>query len=393
MSGVMDGPARGRSWWAGGLGAVLAAGLTAAMFGAFPAAASTGRAAPAAAVAGSLAAVSCASATNCIAVGGRSPTSTSSGNTLAEKWNGTTWSVVTSVNPSGADGARLYGVDCTSTSNCLAVGVYYTASRTSLPMAEKWNGSKWSLVTVPAPSGATDASLDAIACTSATNCWGAGVSGVDTLIERWNGTKWSIVTSPNPNPAKSNVLSGVTCASATECWAVGYYFPGDDSGSLTEKWNGSAWSVVTTPNSASGELIGDDCSGTSACLAVGISDTLFAIAQKWNGTKWADEAPKKPSGASDSELNGVSCTASTSCQSVGNYYNGSISPALAESWNGTTWTIEATPAISGATYVSLAGVSCATASDCWAVGESITSSGTTSPLLEEWNGKTWSRPS
>jgi hypothetical protein len=374
-----------------GLGrrAVLAGTVTAAMLGAGATAASAlPRTAPAAAVTGNLAAVACASASNCVAVGGHSSSSTGPGGTLAEKWNGTKWSVVSSPNP-GTDGARLYGVACTSTKNCLAVGVYFTSGK-SLPMAEKWNGSKWSLVTVPAPSGSTNASLEAIACTSATSCRGVGSSMDDTLAENWNGTKWSIVSSPSPHPGKPNILSGVSCASASLCWAVGYDFPADFSGSLTEKWNGKAWSVVSTPNSKSGELIGDDCASASSCLAVGISNKLFALGQRWKGSTWTSIAPKKPSGATSTELNGVSCTSASACQSAGTYSLSSGSPALAEGWNGTAWAVEKTPAISGSTYASLAGISCATASSCWAAGQWIGSGGTMTPLLEMWNGKSWS---
>ena len=371
--------------------AVLAGTVTVAMLGAGTTAASAlpRPAPPAAAVTGSLAAVSCASATNCIAVGGRSSTAKASGGTLTEKWTGTAWSVVSSPNP-GTDGARLFGVDCTSAKNCLAVGVYFTASHSSLPMAEKWNGSTWSLVTVPAPSGSTDASLEAIACTSATSCRGVGSSMDDTLAENWNGTAWSIVSSPSPDPGKPNILSGVSCASASLCWAVGYDFPTDFTGSLTEKWNGTTWSVVSTPNSKSGQLIGDDCASASSCLAVGISNKLFALGQRWSGSKWTAITPKKPSGATSTELNGVSCTSATACQGAGTYSVSSGSPALAEGWNGTAWAAEKTPAITGSTYASLAGISCATASKCWAVGEWIGSGGASTPLREQWNGKIWS---
>jgi hypothetical protein len=345
--------------------------------------------APAAAVAGGLYGVACASATACVAVGGRSPTSTGPGASLAEKWNGTTWSVVTSPDPTGSTGARLAGVTCTSAKNCVAVGQYYTTSRTTLPAAEKWNGTKWSVITPAAPSGATAAELEAVACTSATNCWAAGVNSDATLTERWNGTKWSIVSSPSPNPAKPNVLSGIACPSASECWAVGYTFPGNFSGGLTEKWNGTKWSVVTTPSSASGEPIGDSCASTSACMAVGIGNNLFVLGQRWNGTKWVKATPANPSGATTSELNAVACPGAKSCESAGTYSTSSGSPTLGESWNGTKWAVQTMPAISGSTYASLQGISCTSASDCWAAGYSFNSSSVSSPVLEKWNGSSW----
>jgi hypothetical protein len=371
--------------------AVLAGTATVTMLGAGTAASALTRTTPAAAVAGTLTAVSCASASNCIAVGHRSATSTSGATTLAEKWNGTKWSVVTSANPSGSTSAELLGVACTAAKSCMAVGEYF-ASGSGLPLAETWNGSKWSLVAAPAPSGSTGAGLEAIACTSATSCQGVGSSMDDTLAENWNGTAWSIVSSPSPNPAKPNVLSGVSCASASLCWAVGYDFPTNYSGSLTEKWNGKKWSVVSTPNSKSGELIGDDCASSTACLAVGINNKLFAIAQSWAGTKWVTAAPAKPKGTASSELNGVSCATTSACESVGNYYNSTVTATLGESWNGTKWAVQTMPSVSGSSYASLGGVSCVTSSDCWAAGTSFaSSSGAASPLLEQWNGTSWSQ--
>jgi hypothetical protein len=346
-------------------------------------------------VAGSLDSISCASTASCVAVGYRSATKTSGATSLAEKWNGTKWSVVASPDPAGSSGTTLYGVACTSAKNCLAVGSYYlSSSRTTLVAAEKWNGTKWSLVSAPSPSGFTTTYLAAITCTSATNCWAAGsssgASSYATLIERWNGSKWSIVSSPSPSAAKPDVLSGVTCGSASQCWAVGYWFPGTDSGSLTEEWNGSKWSVVTTPGTGSGELIGDACSGASSCLAVGIGDSLLAIAQHWNGTAWAATTPAAPSGASSSELNASACTGASACESVGYYGKSGTNPTLGESWNGSKWSVQTMPAISGSVFADLEGVSCPKPGDCWAAGVSDASSGASNPLLEQWNGKTWS---
>jgi hypothetical protein len=69
--------------------------------------------------------------------------------------------------------------------------------------------------------------LYGVTCTSASECWAVGyhynASNIpQTLIEQWNGTAWSILDSPN-NGTATNQLSGVTCASASECWGVGYY--------------------------------------------------------------------------------------------------------------------------------------------------------------------------
>jgi hypothetical protein len=184
-------------------------------------------------------------------------------------------------------------------------------------------------------------------------------------------------------------ISGIACPSASLCWAVGYTFPSNFAGGLTAKWNGSAWSVVTTPASKNDQPIGDTCFSASACLTVGITGKIFAFGETWNGTKWAlTPAPKKPSGATTSEFRGTDCPKRVVCFAVGTYSTSSGSGTLAEGWNGTKWAIETTPGISGATTAFLSSVSCSGTSDCWAVGSSFGAA--TSPVIDHWNGKAWS---
>src|SRR5438105_4462155 len=69
--------------------------------------------------------------------------------------------------------------------------------------------------------------LTGVTCTSASNCWAVGYfnndAAVQTLIERWDGSSWTTVSSPNGSASENNYLNGVTCVSASECWAVGYF--------------------------------------------------------------------------------------------------------------------------------------------------------------------------
>jgi len=42
--------------------------------------------------------------------------------TVTEQWDGTSWAVVPSPNPSGANTAQLEGVTCLTNDKCFAVG-------------------------------------------------------------------------------------------------------------------------------------------------------------------------------------------------------------------------------------------------------------------------------
>src|SRR5439155_1738494 len=98
--------------------------------------------APSTTRASSLGGVSCGSDTNCIAVG------SSGGNgarlLLAQRWTGTNWSLQTTATVTGAADSRLTGVRCTSGSACTAVGSYTNSDGTNLTLAERWNGTTWS---------------------------------------------------------------------------------------------------------------------------------------------------------------------------------------------------------------------------------------------------------
>ena len=362
--------------------------LAVALLGSTAAAAAAPRHRVAATAHGFLDGVSCFSASNCVAVGQRTPAQ-GLGGTLAERWNGTTWSAVHTPNPGGSAGTRLTGVACPGPATCLAVGWFTDgASGDTLPTAEKWNGTSWSLLSVPDAPGSTDARLDGIACSGTGNCFAAGVSMSHTFIEHWNGSAWSIVSSPNPNT--DDLLLGATCPSASQCWAVGFTTSGTTGGTLAERWNGTNWTVVHTPASSDSELAGVSCASTSDCVATGSGGNMFAVAQVWNGTAWASALPKKPTGATITVLKGVSCPpGGSACESVGAKEVSSGERALAERWNGSAWSVQSTGTISGATLSSLDAVTCTSAGNCWATGEVDTSSAR-DVLIEKWNGTSWS---
>ena len=144
----------------------------------------------------SLHGVSATSPTNAWAVGNYC---TSSCPGLIVHWKGTRWSKVTSSNPSPT--VVLNGVSATSATNAWAVGNYCGSScSTDRTLIVHWNGTSWSTVTSLNPSSHNN-SLNGVSATSATNAWavgnycvsdcGSNPSTYKTLILHWNGTSWS----------------------------------------------------------------------------------------------------------------------------------------------------------------------------------------------------------
>jgi len=246
-------------------------------------------------------------------------------------------------------------------------------------LIEHWDGASWTIS--PSPNTAADQAnfLRDVQCTSATDCWAVGYSSLNavpnastvTLIERWNGTSWTIVSSPN-NPGTNNSLFGLTCVSELRCWAVGSYQAGAETQTLIEQWNGSSWSVVSSPNAdptKSNILSEVACSSASNCWAVGYyTDNLTSqtLIERWDGTSWTI-TPSANLGTFNN-LRAVACASDSECWAVGALYNGSVNYTLIERWDGSSWTIISSPNID-ATSNSLYSVVCPSSVGCWAVGE------------------------
>ena len=171
-----------------------------------------------------LSGVTCISTADCWAVG---YAATGSAQTLIEHWDGTWWGIVTPPTQLWHLNNGLYAVTCVSASDCWAVGDHYSSGNGTQTLIEHWDGTSWAIVASPNALTAQNF-LSGVTCISASECWAVGyssdpTSGVDqTLIERWDGTSWTIVISPNALAAQQNILQSVTCVSASECWAVGY---------------------------------------------------------------------------------------------------------------------------------------------------------------------------
>ena len=116
----------------------------------------------------------------------------------------------------------------------------------------------------------------------------------------------------------------------------------------------AAWKIqhVPDPAVAQGRLTGVSCASARSCTAVGFYGNLpgtGTLAEHWDGTSWSLQATPDPAGAGVSVLEGVSCPAAGVCAAVGRYQNaaGKHVTLLAETWNGTAWSIRPEPSPAG----------------------------------------------
>src|SRR5262249_38339451 len=194
--------------------------------------------------------------------------------------------------PKIPDPPTVGSVACTSDTNCFAVGerVVGNYNRT---LVKRWNGSGWTVMATPNPAGKIDAVLISVSCASPTDCIAVGIYATDlwarTLIERWSGTTWSIVSSPNPPGRTFAGLTDVSCTSPTSCIAVGSYETNAWGRTLVGRWNGGGWSIIASPNPPGqtfAALYGVDCTAATTCIAVGSYETDKwgrTLVEQWNG--------------------------------------------------------------------------------------------------------------
>jgi hypothetical protein len=346
-------------------------------------------------------AIDCANPTSCVAVGdelvGDFETDSIQTHAIIERWDGTAWSPAAFPTPAGSAQEFLSSVSCADASNCLAVGAYLEGSTTK-PLVERETGTTWSVVAAPILAGEDGAGFIDVACTSSTACFAVGdafngddldETAIDPLAEHWNGTAFSVDNVPLAPGADGGALFGIACTSATDCSAVGGSVTAASDGlvftPLNEQWNGTTWSVATSPAATPfSELDELACPSASACFAVGDS----ALVEQWNGASWSLSPLAAKS--SQSELEDVSCTDAQHCVAVG-LYSGNAGPqSLAEHGSGSQWHRVAVPNRAGSTNAALIAVDCVTATNCTAVGGAGDADGPRFTLIEHWNGAAWS---
>lgn len=226
---------------------------------------------------------------------GDSTSATGYDQTIAEHWDGNTWRIIPTPNFGKFDN-DLNGVVAISANDVWAVGDW---SQTTIPTALvatalHWNGSTWTTYSFQ-PSGNT--ALLAVTAISSTDVWavgtadyaGGGGNGVLTLAEHWNGSSWSQFATPSPSVFDSELFA-VSAWSSTDVWAVGRQQSAVGNSpvqGLAEHWDGSTWSVVTTPNSTGdNEIFGVTALEAGHAVGVGYGNYVFVSSTPRRSEAW-----------------------------------------------------------------------------------------------------------
>jgi alpha-tubulin suppressor-like RCC1 family protein len=304
--------------------------------------------------------------------------------------------------PDGLSSDAFTAVSAASASDALAVGPAFDEAATSRPFADHWNGTAWQGMLLPRPKG-RESVLTGVADVQPGDAWAVGTSMTPadsdsrTLIEHWNGTSWSIVPSPNPSGGETGVdeLQAVAAVSPDDVWAAGAHF--SDEGSidlLFEHWNGTTWSVVPTPRNGQGFAFGLAALAANDVWLVGTTDKE-TVSAHWNGHRWT-MVPTPQVGAGPGPdpnrwLTGVTGVSATNVWASGyadNVNDENLRKPYVLHWNGTKWTLTLVPN-PGTEGSNLAGITATGADNVVAVGTTVQDGGSLLTLTEQFNGTAW----
>jgi hypothetical protein len=292
--------------------------------------------------------------------------------------------------------AQLVGVSALTPTNVWAAGELAFGT-----LAEHWDGSSWSVVPSPNVAGSTLDFFSAVSARSATNVWAVGASDVgasgSTLAEHWDGASWSIV--PSQNVGAINEFLGVSALSGENVWAVGDESSGGGPAqSVIEHWNGKSWSVVPSPSAgATSSLAGVAGTSASDVWAVGLTAAALsptqALIEHWNGLSWS-VVPSPTLNGGSVRIRAVAALAPNNAWIAGTVFSvTNPTTTLIEHWDGTSWSVVPSP--NPSTNSQFSGITASSATNAWAVGFSVTHPagnpiGVAQTLIEHWDGTSWS---
>ena len=194
------------------------------------------------------------------------------------KWNGTQWSIVTESALDDSDYASLAAVSCFSETNCIAIGTnLLKTSALSDPrqvLVMTLNGTTWSRESTPGLNGTGSPDIYGMSCVSSNECVAVGVQGRENMVLTKSGEVWaSFQTASN---SQDDRFSNVSCPTITFCSAVG---SSNGSIPLSKAYSLIPWSPAPTTSST----LSDDKSDTATSLPLdtdasvpSTSSSLFA---------------------------------------------------------------------------------------------------------------------
>ena len=201
---------------------------------------------------------------------------------LMLRYDGTAWRSVTHTGLPGDE--ILRGVDAVSATDVWAVGDHRAGIGRYDTLAARWNGTTWTQELTPNGNATGVNNLYGVAAAGGM-VWAVG-SYVDPtspynrrelILQRANGS-WRVAAAPRV--ATYERLAAVDATGLTDAWAVGSASSDIQSAPLVPlalRWNGSSWSSMTLPASGSTALAGVDARTPTDVWIVGSSSDAAGV--------------------------------------------------------------------------------------------------------------------
>jgi alpha-tubulin suppressor-like RCC1 family protein len=281
----------------------------------------------------------------------------------AAHWNGTAWKLTKLAVPTVGVG-DFNAIYAANPTDVWVAGTIFETAGNRQTLIENWNGKTWSIVPSPDPTPEKSFGVDALSAISGSgpdDIWAVGYDYKDSqaatikiLLAHYNGTAWSAVTPPRlPGNVEGDAVAD---ASPSDVWAVGTnVFPAKRVGDLgvALHYDGTTWKSVPMPT------IGDkwvddlpravtiaannDIWITEQTVNVHIDSGYFTDLLNFNGNSFTVTAAPPPDGQDvtvQTALWGITSLRPDDIYADGfATYTDGAQLALTYHYNGTTWSV------------------------------------------------------
>ena len=264
------------------------------------------------------------------------------------------------------------------------------------------NGTSWDTpITLP---GGVFEGIDAI---NSNDIWAVGYSSVNSVLQTVavhsmdGGQTWTSIPGQNVG-TRNNQFTAVAGVLDNQIWAAGYYIDSHGTSQpLIEFWNGSTWSVSSTPVTPNVNVLGTQLTAIAVtptdAWAVGLSGETFGsqltpVAMELVGGSWQVVPSPVVDQTHAWEFTGVAIAAPGDIWAVGTSFNtnGAPLPDLIEHYTTASgWQIVTTPQPAGSQGAALLDMSMGASNDIWAAGAWGDSSGVNHNLVKHFDGSHW----
>jgi hypothetical protein len=270
----------------------------------------------------------------------------------AEHFDGQSWTAIpivqTSPDPVSGNSTTLTGTAAISSTDVWGAGGFQDSGGIVHPVIQHWDGAKWSVV--PSVDTGFGMELTSISALSTNDIWAAGWTGnvlcdcIQPIIERWDGNSWTAVSLPFLQGG-SNFLLGIYALSDTDVWAVGYLsLNGALNGApISLHFDGNTWKAINPVAVQASIFNGVIALASNNVWAVGYGKQKTLIEQ-WNGSKWSVVSSPNTKQLNNF-LNAITAVSANDIWAAGySFQSPGMNKPLVLHWDGTQWTLNSAPA-------------------------------------------------